>query len=64
MGLGSVLSVIACVGVDDETLDQRVGYFGGKLVFEPQEIYHCLIVWHKDCYSQGQISKSKHRIHE
>lgn len=38
MGLGSAPSVIACVGKDDETLDQRVGYFGEKLVLELQEM--------------------------
>ena len=36
MGLGSAPSVIACVGKDDDTLDQRVGYFGEKLVLELQ----------------------------
>lgn len=38
MGLGSAPSVIACVGVDDETLEQRIGYFGEKLVLEIQEM--------------------------
>lgn len=38
MGLGSAPSVIACVGADDETLDQRVGYFGERLVLELQEM--------------------------
>lgn len=36
MGLGSAPSVIACVGRDDETLDQRVGYFGEKVVLAAQ----------------------------
>ena len=38
MGLGSAPSVIACVGADDETLDQRVGYFGERLVLDLQEM--------------------------
>lgn len=38
MGLGSAPSVIGCVGADDETLDQRVGYYGEKLVLELQEM--------------------------
>ena len=37
-GLGSAPSVIACVGTDDETLEQRVGYFGEKLVLFIQEL--------------------------
>ncbi|MCR5823987.1 MAG: nitroreductase [Lachnospiraceae bacterium] len=32
MGLGSAPSVIACAGKDDEDLDERVGYYGEKLV--------------------------------
>lgn len=32
MGLGSAPSVIACVGFDDETLDERIGYYGQKIV--------------------------------
>lgn len=36
MGLGSAPSVIACVGKDDETLDERVGYYGEKLVLAAQ----------------------------
>ncbi len=32
MGLGSAPSVIACVGKDAEDLDERVGYYGEKLV--------------------------------
>ena len=31
-GLGSAPSVIVCAGPDDETLDQRVGYYGEELV--------------------------------
>ena len=37
-GLGSAPSVIACVGPDDETLDQRVGYYGEKLVLFAQQL--------------------------
>lgn len=36
MGLASAPSVIACVGKDDETLDERVGYFGEKIVLKAQ----------------------------
>ncbi len=32
MGLGSAPSVIACVGKDTDDLDERVGYYGEKLV--------------------------------
>lgn len=38
MGLGSAPSVIACVGKDDETLDQRVGYYGEQLVLFAQQL--------------------------
>ena len=38
MGLGSAPSVIACVGQDDATLDQRIGYYGEKLVLFAQEL--------------------------
>ena len=37
-GLGSAPSVIACVGPDDDTLDERVGYFGQKLVIYAQQL--------------------------
>ena len=37
-GLGSAPSVIACVGIDDDTLEQRVGYYGEKLVLFIQEL--------------------------
>ena len=37
-GLGSAPSVIACVGIDDETLEQRVGYYGEQLVLFIQEL--------------------------
>lgn len=36
MGLGSAPSVIACVGPDDDTLDQRIGYYGQKIVLYAQ----------------------------
>lgn len=38
MGLGSAPSVIACVGKDDATLDERVGYYGEKLVLYLQQL--------------------------
>ncbi len=38
MGLGSAPSVIACVGPDDETLEQRIGYYGEKLVLFAQTL--------------------------
>ena len=37
-GLGSAPSVIACVGPDDETLEQRIGYYGEKLVLFAQQL--------------------------
>jgi len=38
MGLGSAPSVIACVGLDDDTLDERVGYYGELFVLYAQSI--------------------------
>ena len=38
MGLGSAPSVIACVGIDDETLEQRIGYYGEQLVLFAQTL--------------------------
>lgn len=38
MGLGSAPSVIACIGLDDETLDERIGYYGQKLVLRAQQL--------------------------
>ncbi len=38
MGLDSAPSVIACVGKDDATLEERVGYFGEKLVLYAQSL--------------------------
>ncbi len=38
MGLGSAPSVIACVGKDNGTLDQRVGYYGEQLVLFAQQL--------------------------
>lgn len=37
-GLGSAPSVIACAGPDDETVEQRIGYFGEKLVLYAQQL--------------------------
>lgn len=36
MGLGSAPSVIACIGKDDDTLDERIGYYGQKIVLHAQ----------------------------
>lgn len=36
MGLASAPSVIACIGPDDETLDERIGYYGQKVVLYAQ----------------------------
>lgn len=36
MGLGSAPSVIACIGPDDATLDERIGYYGQKIVLYAQ----------------------------
>lgn len=36
MGLASAPSVIACVGPDDATLDERIGYYGQKIVLYAQ----------------------------
>ena len=38
MGLGSAPSVIACIGNDDDTLEERVGYYGEKLVLFLQQL--------------------------
>ena len=38
MGLSSAPSVIACVGPDDDTLDERVGYHGEKIVLAAQRM--------------------------
>lgn len=38
MGLGSAPSVIACVGPDDETVEERVGYYGEKVVLFAQTL--------------------------
>ena len=38
MGLGSAPSVIACVGPDDDTLDERIGYYGEKIVILAQQL--------------------------
>lgn len=38
MGLARAPSVIACVGPDDETLDERMGYYGEKIVILAQQL--------------------------
>jgi nitroreductase len=38
MGLGTAPSVIACVGPDDETLEERVGYYGEQVVLLAQQL--------------------------
>ena len=38
MGLGSAPSVIACVGPDDRTVEERVGYYGEKVVLYAQQL--------------------------
>ena len=38
MGLGSAPSVIACVGPDDESLEERIGYYGEKIVIFAQRM--------------------------
>lgn len=38
MGLGSAPSVIACVGKADETLSERIGYYGEQLVLYAQQL--------------------------
>lgn len=38
MGLSSAPSVIACVGADDETLEERIGYYGEQLVLFAQQL--------------------------
>lgn len=38
MGLSSAPSVIACIGKDDDTLDERIGYWGEKIVLYAQQL--------------------------
>ena len=38
MGLDSAPSVIACVGKEDDTLEERVGYYGEQLVLYAQSL--------------------------
>lgn len=38
MGLGSAPSVIACVGPDDDTIEERIGYYGQKIVIFAQQL--------------------------
>jgi len=37
-GLGTAPSVIACIGPDDDTLDERIGYYGQKIVLYAQAL--------------------------
>ena len=37
-GLGSAPSVIACIGQDDGTLEDRVGYYGERIVLLAQQL--------------------------
>lgn len=38
MGLGSAPSVIACLGPDDDTVEERIGYYGEQLVLYAQQL--------------------------
>lgn len=38
MGLGSAPSVIACIGPNDDTLDERIGYYGERIVLYAQQL--------------------------
>lgn len=38
MGLASAPSVIACIGPDDESLDERIGYYGEQIVLLAQQL--------------------------
>lgn len=38
MGLGSAPSVIACVGPNDETVEERIGYYGERIVLYAQQL--------------------------
>lgn len=38
MGLGSAPSVIACIGPDTEDLDEKIGYYGEKIVLYAQQL--------------------------
>lgn len=38
MGLASAPSVIACVGPDDDTVEERIGYYGEKIVLLAQQL--------------------------
>lgn len=38
MGLGSAPSVIACIGNSNDTLDERIGYYGEKVVLYAQTL--------------------------
>ncbi len=38
MGLGSAPSVIACIGREDDSLEERIGYFGEQVALLAQEL--------------------------
>lgn len=38
MGLASAPSVIVCVGPDDDTVEERIGYYGQKIVLFAQQL--------------------------
>ena len=38
MGLASAPSIIACIGHNDDTLDERIGYYGQKIVLFAQQL--------------------------
>ncbi len=38
MGLGSALAVIACIGPDTEDLEEKIGYYGERLVLFLQQL--------------------------
>lgn len=38
LGLNSAPSAVACIGHDDDTLDERVGYYGQKIVLLAQQL--------------------------
>lgn len=53
MGLGSAPSVIACIGPDDETVDERIGYYGQKIVLLAQAL--CLNTCWAGTFNQKNI---------
>lgn len=38
MGLGSAPSVIACIGPEEDTLEERIGYYGQRIVLYAQQL--------------------------